>query len=118
MQLLGYLCRHIERGTQVADAQPLLFSQIAEGLRIEQGIGGSIHEAEHIVVSWHRLTTFTPVAHPPEIGTDGQHHGSLCHHGLVEMEGCQCLLGLLRTCDHHAVELQVAHCLGVGSLLQ
>ena len=118
MQTFCYLSRRIQSGSQITDAQSLLFGQIAEGLCIEQSIGGCIHETEQVVVSWYGPAAFTPVCHASEIGTDGEHHRSIGHHRLMEVEGCQRTLSFLGASDHHAVQLQVTHGLCTGSLLQ
>ena len=44
-----------------------------------------------------------------EVGTDGEHHGGLRHHGLAEVGKRQALLHLVIAGDDDAVELQVAH---------
>ena len=51
-----------------------------------------------------------------EVGTDGEHYGSLCHHGLVEVGGSQALLHVAIAGDDDGVQLKVAHRLCTAGL--
>ena len=86
--------------------------EVAERLGVEQGIGGGVDERQQVVVARFGVPAFGPEAGAVEVGTDGQHHGSLGHHGLVEVGGRQFLFHLIGAGDDDAVELQVAHGLG------
>ena len=99
----------IDGGAQIAVAQPLLVHEVAECLRIEQGVDGRILEREEIVVAGLGLALFTPARGTMEVSTDGEHHGGLRHHGLAEVGKRQALLHLVIAGDDDAVELQVAH---------
>ena len=99
----------IDGGAEVAVAQSFFVHQVAERLCVEQCIDGCILEGEEVVVAWLSVALFTPAGGAMEIGTDGEHHGSLCHHGLVEVGWSQALLHLTVAGNDDAVELQVAH---------
>ncbi len=101
----------IDGGAEVAVAQSFFVHQVAERLCVEQCIDGCILEGEEVVVAWLSVALFTPAGGAMEIGTDGEHHGSLCHHGLVEVGWSQALLHLTVAGNDDAVELQVAHSL-------
>ena len=79
--------RRIEGGAEIAEAQSFSFGQRAEGLAEEEGIGGGIHKGEEIVVARVGLSLFAPAGDAVEIGAEGEEHGGLAHHGLVEMVG-------------------------------
>ena len=103
--------RRIEGGAKIAEAQSFSFGQRAEGLAEEEGIGGGIHKGEEIVVARVGLSLFAPAGDAVEIGAEGEEHGGLAHHGLVEMAGRELLLlgRVLR--EDNTVELEIAHCL-------
>ena len=79
------------------------FNQTTECLGEEQSVGGGIEETQGIVVARTGLSLQAPVGGPAEIGTNGQHYGSLRHHRLEEMGGGQLFLLLCRTRHHNAV---------------
>ena len=79
------LLRLIDCGAKVAIAKAFLVHQVAECLGIEQGIDSGILERQEIVVARLRLALFAPTGGAVEVSTDGQHDGSLSHHGLVEV---------------------------------
>ena len=99
----------IDGGAQVAVAESFLVHEVTERLGVEQCVGGGIDERQEVVVAGLRLSATCPCAGAVKVGADGEHDGSLGHHGLVEVGWCQSLLHLLGTCDDDAVELQVAH---------
>ena len=92
LQDVDNLLRLVDGGAQIAVAQSLFVHEIAECLRIEQGIDGSILERQEVVVARLSLALLAPACGAVEVGTDGEHYGSLCHHGLVEVGGSQALL--------------------------
>ena len=110
------LLGHVDGGAQIAVAQPLFVHEVAERLRVEQGVRGGVLVAQEVVVARLRLAVAGPDRSAVEVGTDGQHHRSTGDHGLIEMGRCQPLLHLLGTGDDDAVELQVAHGLCTCSL--
>ena len=99
----------IDGGTQVAVAQTFLVHEVAERLRIEQGVDGRVLEREEVVVAGLGLTLLAPAGGAVEVGTDGEYHGGLRHHGLVEVGRGQALLHRGVAGDDDTVELQVAH---------
>ena len=103
------LLRLVDGGAQIAVAETFLVHEVAERLRIEEGIDGCILERQEIVVARLGLALLTPAGGAMEVGTDGQHHRSLCHHGLIEVGRCQALLHLVIAGDDDTVQLQVAH---------
>ncbi len=106
----------INRRAEVTVAESFLVHEVAERLRVEQGIGGSIDIRQEIVVARYGVAALSPETGAVKVGTDGQHHGRLFYHRLVEMGGCQFLFHLLTAGDDDTVELQVAHGLGTGCL--
>ena len=106
----------IDGGAQVAVAQPFLVHKVAERLGVEQCVGGSIDERQEVVVARLRLSAACPSAGAVEVGADGEHHGSLGDHGLVEVGWRQPMLHFCRTGYYYAVQLQVAHGLGAAGL--
>ena len=114
---------HVDGRAEIAIAQSFLVHEVAERLRVEQGVDGSILVGEEVVVAWLRLTLLTPAGGAVEVGTDGEHDGCLGDHRLVEVGRSQSRLHLVGTGDDDAVELQVAHglctcCLGHQSVQQ
>ena len=116
LQRVDYLLGVIHRGAEEAVAESFLVGEVAEGLGIQQCVGGCIQEREQIVVSRRRLAVFCPSCGAVEISTDGEHHRRLRNHRLTEMRRRELLFHLCRTCHHHAVELQVSHRLGTHCL--
>ena len=112
------LLRLIDGGAQVAVAQPFLVHEVAERLGVEQCVGGSIDERQEVVVARLRLSAACPCAGAVEVGADGEHHGSLGDHGLVEVCWRQPLLHVIRTGYYYGVQLQVAHGLGAAGLAE
>ena len=108
--------RHIDRCSQVAVTQSFLVHEVAQRLRIEQCIDGSILVRQEVVVARVCLALLTPTRGTSEVGTDGQHHRSALYHRLVEVCWCQPLFHLLTACHHHRIELQIAHGLRSGCL--
>ena len=108
--------RLIDGGAQVAVAQPFLVHEVAERLGVEQCVGGRIDERQEVVVARLRLSAACPGAGAVEVGADGEHHGSLGDHGLVEVCWRQPLLHVIRTGYYYGVQLQVAHGLGAAGL--
>ena len=103
--------RRIDGGAEIAEAQSFCFGQRAEGLAEEEGIGGGIHKGEEIVVARACLSLFAPAGDAVEIGAEGEEHGGLAHHGLVEMAGRELLLLGRVFREDNTVELEIAHCL-------
>ena len=99
----------IDRRTEVTVAESFLVHEVTERLGVEQGIGGSIDIRQEIVVARYGVAALSPETGAVEVGTDGQYHGRLFYHRLVEMGGCQFLFHLLTAGDDDTVELQVAH---------
>ena len=56
-----------------------------------------------------RLAAFRPFGGAVEVGANGEHHGCLRHHRLVEMRRSELALHLVGTGHDDAVELQVSH---------
>ena len=108
----------IDGSAQVAVAQSLFVHEVAERLRIEQGIDGRILERQEVVVARLCVALFTPARGAMEVGTDGEHHRRLRHHGLVEVGRSQSLLHLAVARDNDAIELQVAHSLCATGLCE
>ena len=99
----------IDGGAKVTASQSFLLRQVAEGLGEEQGVDGGVEEGEKVVVAGHGLAVLTPCSGAVEVGTDGEHHGCLRYHRLVEMGGGELRLAFGRACDDDTVQLQVAH---------
>ena len=102
---------HVDSGAQKTITQPFFLCQMAETLGEEQRISGSIDIREKIVVAGGGLAGLTPVGGAAEISADGQHHGNLFYHRLVEVGGRQLVLHPGIAGHYYAVKLKVAHSL-------
>ena len=116
-QYVDNLLRLIDGGAQVAIAQSLFIKEVAECLRVEQCISGSIDKRQEVIVSRVGITTTCPGGSAVEISTNGEYDRCLGHHRLVEMGWRQLRLHLVRAGDDYTVELQVAHGLCACSLI-
>ena len=105
---------HVDGCPEVAQTESFGFGKVAEGLTVEQGVGGCVEERQGVVVAGVGLSLFGPAGGAAEVGAEGEHDGCLGDHGLVEMGRCQLgfLVGIAG--DDDAVELQVSH--GLGAL--
>lgn len=110
--------RKIHCGAKEASAQSFLFGKVAKGLAVEQRVGGGIDETKEIVVTGLCLTVFRPKRGAAEVGTESEHYGCACHHGLVEMSWRKFFFHLLAACHYDTVELEIAHCRRALGILQ
>ena len=106
----------VDGGAEKAEAEAGGFGQVAETLAEEQGIGGSVLVGEQVVVAGMPLALLRPAGGAVVVGTEGEHYGSLRDHGLVEVGRGELPLHLGGARHDYAVELQVAHGLGVLGL--
>lgn len=118
LQDVDDLLRLVNGRTKVTVAESLLVHEVAKRLCVKQSIGSSIDKRQVIVVARLCLAAFCPETGAVEVSADGQYHGCLFHHRLVKMSGRQTGLHLLGTGNDNTVELQVAHRLGAGCLVQ
>ncbi len=102
----------VDGGAEKAEAEAAGFGKVAEGLAVEQGVGGGVEEGEEVVVARVGLPLLCPARGAPEVGAEGEHDGRRGDHRLAEVGGGEPTLLIVGTGDDNAVELQVAHGLG------
>ena len=95
--------RHVDGCSKEADAQSLLFGEIAECLSEQQGIGAGIDERQEVVVPRVCMSLQAPVCGTPEIRAYCYHYGGARYHGLVEVCWCQSFFHLFRAGNYYAV---------------